>query len=232
MKILLIAGHGQNDPGAVGHGYKEADLTREFVAGLTPLLTPYADVDVYDVTKKLSYQLATGLNFNFRNYDYVLEIHFNAFKMDYGDGKNKGVEILVHPYEKQLIVEQNIIYNINKLGFTNRGIKRRTDLIVMNMCKEHQKVSYALLEACFVDDADDIQLYQKTKKDYWQAVANGIIDGFGLNKVENTILELVEVLTKEKIITDQKLWIDKASKDEDVYWLIKKTSDILKEKQK
>ena len=28
---LLIAGHGQGDPGAVGNGYKEADLTREFV---------------------------------------------------------------------------------------------------------------------------------------------------------------------------------------------------------
>lgn len=31
MKILLISGHGAGDCGAIGNGYKEADLTRELV---------------------------------------------------------------------------------------------------------------------------------------------------------------------------------------------------------
>ena len=86
MKILLIAGHGQGDPGAMGNGYKEADLTREFVAGLKPLLTPFAEVDIYDTSKKMSYQLSQGVWFNFKNYDYVFEPHFNALKKDIGDG--------------------------------------------------------------------------------------------------------------------------------------------------
>ena len=48
MKILLISGHGYGDPGAIGtcNGvkYKEADLTREVVSALAPLL----GADVYD----------------------------------------------------------------------------------------------------------------------------------------------------------------------------------------
>ena len=38
MKILLISGHGAGDVGAVGNGYREADLTREVVNLLAPKL--------------------------------------------------------------------------------------------------------------------------------------------------------------------------------------------------
>ena len=31
MKILLIPGHGDGDPGAIGNGFNEADLTRELL---------------------------------------------------------------------------------------------------------------------------------------------------------------------------------------------------------
>ena len=31
MNVLLIAGHGNGDSGAIGNGYEEAELTREFV---------------------------------------------------------------------------------------------------------------------------------------------------------------------------------------------------------
>ena len=36
MKILLIAGHGEGDSGAVANGYKEAELNREVVQKLKP----------------------------------------------------------------------------------------------------------------------------------------------------------------------------------------------------
>lgn len=66
MKILLISGHGAGDPGAVakidGRVYREADLTREVVANLKPLLEQYgAKVDVYPTARNaLAIPTATG----------------------------------------------------------------------------------------------------------------------------------------------------------------------------
>ncbi len=42
-----------------------------------------------------------------------------------------------------------------KSGFTNRGVKTRTDLYFLN----HTKAPAILIEVCFVDDKDDYMLY-------------------------------------------------------------------------
>lgn len=184
MRILLIAGHGAGDPGAIGNGYEEASLTRDVVLMLYLILCKYAIVDVFDTSKKMSNYLYKGKDFDFTIYDYVLEIHFNAYKADTGDGRVKGTEILVHPTEKTVGVETKILESICSLGFTNRGIKERTDLIVMNTCKGKQGVSYALLELCFIDDKDDMTLYTSNKDKVVSAIADGIVRGFGLTKKE------------------------------------------------
>lgn len=224
MRILLIAGHGQGDPGAVGNGYKEADLTREFVRGLIPLLEPFADVDVYAFSKKLSSRLAKGEKFDFTKYDYVFEIHFNAFNK-----QAQGAEIIVHTSEKSTKVEKIILENIKKLGFANRGIKKRNDLIVANTCKGKQNTSYALLEVCFIDNADDINLYQKLKGEYIFAVANGIISGFNLLNAsyENNLEKIVNFLSEKGVLSDVDLWMEKATLDDNVLWLLKKTYNVL-----
>ena len=51
MKILLIAGHGDGDSGAIGCGFKEADLTREMVKLIKPYLSKYATVEIADTAK-------------------------------------------------------------------------------------------------------------------------------------------------------------------------------------
>ncbi|MFR2739296.1 MAG: N-acetylmuramoyl-L-alanine amidase, partial [[Clostridium] innocuum] len=89
MKILLIAGHGAGDPGASGCGYKEADLTRELVNLIAPKLRKYATVDVYNVNRSAFYDVQNG-TFKISKYDYVLEVHFNAF-----NGSGHGTEIFV-----------------------------------------------------------------------------------------------------------------------------------------
>lgn len=176
MKILLIAGHGQGDPGACGNGYQEATLTRELVTALSDTLKHYAEITVFDTSKNM-YKYLKSLNFYFGNYDYVFEVHFNAF-----NGKADGTEILVHPSEKTTNVEKRIVENISKLGFVNRGVVKRNNLQNMNICKGSQGVSYALIETCFIDNAEDIKRYISNKKKVVQAIADGIIDGFGLRK--------------------------------------------------
>lgn len=195
MKILLIAGHGNGDPGAVGFGYKEADLTRELLKLIKSKLSKFAEVSVFDTNKNPYTYLKTN-SYNFKKYDYVFEIHFNAAAYDRsGDGKTTGTEILVHPNEKKVTVEENILKRIEALGFRNRGVKVRYNLQNMNIIKGNQNVSYALLETCFIDDKDDMALYEKKKEAVAYAVAEGIAEGFGL--IIN--IDEVDEMTKEEL---------------------------------
>lgn len=50
MNILLIAGHGDGDSGAVGNGYKECDLTREFASLIYSKLKEMCHVDLADTS--------------------------------------------------------------------------------------------------------------------------------------------------------------------------------------
>ena len=185
MKILLICGHGAGDPGACAFGYQEATLVREIAPKLKNILSAYADVTIYDLNKNMYKYLKAGNSFNFGEYDYVFELHFNACVDDEtGDGKTTGTEILVHELEKGTSVEELIVNNIAALGFKNRGVKRKTNLQNMNICKKRYGVSYALLETCFIDDLDDIKLYNSKKDEVVNAIATGIIEGFELKQFE------------------------------------------------
>lgn len=182
MKILLIAGHGQGDPGAVANGYKEADLTRAVVKLLKPQLDNYADVTIAETSRNLYATIKNGEPFDFSEYDYVLEIHFNAGASKNKDGKTTGTEIYITTSEKTHGVETEIVQGISNIGFKNRGVKRKNWAVIQRA--KQQGVSSALLEVCFIDDIDDMDLYRAKKAEVVQAIANGIIKGFRLEPKE------------------------------------------------
>ena len=74
-KILLIAGHGEGDPGAISKWGKEADLTRE-LANMVQLSFSNADlkVSMYDQSKDAYQQSKKGNRPLYENYDAVLEL--------------------------------------------------------------------------------------------------------------------------------------------------------------
>lgn len=236
MNILLIAGHGQGDPGACGNGYKEAELTREFVIKLKEKLSLYVGVTVFDTNKNM-YKYLKSHSFNFKNFDYVFEVHFNAIKKEaVSDGKTKGTEILIHPSEKSTGVENAILNNICALGLKKRGVKTRTNLQNMNICKGGQGVSYALLEVCYIDDIDDMRIYISKKDEVITATANGIISGFGLGNVitapvqelvtPNDIVwqlsQMIEISDGKKAVSD----LTKAmNENSSCYWMLRKIAN-------
>lgn len=177
MKILLISGHGAGDCGAVGNGYQEYLLTREVTKLLKEELKAYASVDIYDTNKNAYKEYKKGA-FQIGSYDYALEVHFNAFT----SAKAHGTEIYVTSQEKGVGVEKAILERLEKY-FTNRGIVRRDDLAVIRTIK-NKGISSALLEVCFISNADDMKIYQANKAGIIKAVANGIIEGFGLAKTQ------------------------------------------------
>lgn len=180
MKILLIAGHGAGDPGAVGCGYKEFELTREVVNLVKTRLSKFADVDVYDMNKNAFAILNSGGRIDFKPYNYVLEIHFNAF-----NEKAHGTEIYVTTSEKTTGVEDKMVKNISALGFTNRGVKRK-NFYLINTAK-NQGVSSALLEVCFIDNISDMTIYASKKNNIADAIVSAIVDGFSLKKSTVTV---------------------------------------------
>ena len=194
MKILLIAGHGGSpyDSGAVGCGCTEAVETRRMATAVAPLLRNYGfEVVMYDQKNDAYKVLKNGGSLPLSGVGYVLELHLNAAENDpKGNGKTTGVEVLVHTGETGITVEQAICRRIAALGFTSRGVKRRGDLLVMNTV--HRKgISHALIETCFVDDADDMKLYKAKFYDIARAIADGVAEGFGktVQKEDDEVVE-------------------------------------------
>lgn len=188
MNILLISGHGAGDPGAVGNGKREADETRRVTAALKPLLDGYADVTVYPTDRNAyaDYQSGTLASVaKFSQYDFVLEVHFNALSASGADGKTKGTEIYVPTTESDITAAQAIVNAVSGNGLTNRGVKKYNWAVISRA--KQSGVPAALLEVCFIDDADDMTVYQNKFAQIVQSIADGIIRGFGLKKEESPV---------------------------------------------
>lgn len=230
MKALIIPGHGNGDPGAIGNGYKEADLTREMTNLIKAELSKYCEVDALSASENWYRKIIKqGFFFDFKPYGYVLEVHFNSSSGTLFDGKTTGTEIYVTRAEKTTSVEENIVRNISSLGFKNRGVKRKNyDLI--NYIKK-QGVSSALLEVCFINDTDDMKLYNAKKHEIAAAVAKGIADGYKLKTTELAVA--CKALYEAGIINSPDYWAKGVGySDSNTVLLIKKFADYVKRKEK
>lgn len=225
MKILLVAGHGEGDCGAVGNGCQEADLTREVVGKLYDKLKDIYDVTVYNTTKNLYKQRKNGLNFDFSKYNLIVEIHFNSFK-----GKSSGCEVEIHAKTKAKAVDINVLSNLAALGFKNRGTNPRSDLSNINAAYK-QGVNYCYIETCFIDSKSDMDLYKKSKNLVASAIANGIVEAYGKMKSTVELTEVNDIVWEYEhrgIITEKKKWIDKLKNDKDAYWLARKALQFIR----
>lgn len=190
--VLIIAGHGQGDSGAVGYysnaTYREDVLTREFatlIAQQIRALNPKLNLVMYDQNYDCYQVLAKrkpGPDPEFKKYDYVLEVHFNATvassKDTKGDGSYKGIGMYVNSAKKDTDIDRGIVASVaNKTGFRvwggGTGIFKSSGLLNARTCQQ-AGVSYGLLETAFIDDKDDISFYQKNKNAMAQAVAEGL----------------------------------------------------------
>lgn len=175
MKINVHAGHnpdGKIACGAVGL-IKESTEARKVKKEVIRLLRKKGH-KVYDCTCQNGTSQTDVLKrivtkCNQHKVDLDISIHFNSGAADKkGNGKTTGTEVYVYSTKSVAYpVAERIDKAIAALGFRDRGVKVRTNLYVL-----HRTNSPAMLiECCFVDDKDDVKLYDAKK------MAAGIVSG-------------------------------------------------------
>lgn len=167
MKINIHAGHnpdGKTACGAVGliKESTEARRVKDAAIGMLKSMghtvydcTVNNGTSANDVLKKIVNKC------NAHDVDVDVSIHFNAGANDYkGNGKSCGTEVWVYSNKStQKERASRICAAISELGFRNRGVKSSTSLYVL----KHTKAPALLIECCFVDDKDDVNIYNYEK---------------------------------------------------------------------
>lgn len=187
MKIGIDMGHTLNGEGtgSQGCGYKEQNLTRELGKIVIEMLKKEGHT-VYDCTvdksKNNAQQLIDRVNkANKQPLDLFVSIHFNACVNDEkGDGHTTGTEVLLHSMSsKAKPYAERIVKKIANLGLKNRGVKTHNAYVL-----KHTKAPALLIETCFIDDRDDMNVYLRSPKRVAKAIVEGILD--------KTIADVVE----------------------------------------
>lgn len=185
--ISISGGHGGDDPGAVGNGFKERELTIE----LANLIIKYLKEGYTGFTFKVQQEKVSPSNFR-RPSDYGLangfymSIHFNA-------GGGHGTEILQGKFGSRRC---KIINDVLSKYFTNRGIKtpNTNDYFMLREADMDM-----IVEICFIDSKSDMDEYEKNKNKIAKDIADAIARSEGLTKKEATVedkyyFEIIEKL--------------------------------------
>ena len=160
MKLNVHGGHNARVPGASGliNEVTEDRKVKDLVISKLQALGH----TVYDCTDDTGASQSANLanivaKCNAHAVDLDVSIHFNAGAGDTGgNGKTTGTEVLVYSgASKATTYAAAICACIADLGFKSRGVKERPDLYVLR----HTTAPALLVECCFVDDADDVALY-------------------------------------------------------------------------
>jgi N-acetylmuramoyl-L-alanine amidase len=169
--IYLSAGHtpkGLNqDPGAIGNGYKEADLTVELRDLTTKILkdngmTVWNDNDTVRLPEVLK-------AINSTEKDVVCDIHFNA-----GPPTATGVEVLIpsrHTAIESEIASKLVVMLAGIMKIRSRGVKTESDSQHKTIGILREQGINLLIEICFISNATDMAYYQASKRKVAEAIA-------------------------------------------------------------
>lgn len=162
MRINVHAGHnpdGKVACGAIGF-MRESTEARKVKDAVISQLRQLGHT-VYDCTCEAGTSQANVLSrivaaCNAHEADLDVSIHFNSGAKDSaGNGKTTGTEVYVYnTSSKAKEYAEHVCAAIAGLGFRNRGVKTYPWYVL-----KHTKAPAMLIECCFVDDRDDVQLY-------------------------------------------------------------------------
>lgn len=169
--IMLDAGHGGRDPGAVFNGRQEKDDTLRLTLAIGEILQNNGvDVEYTRTTDVYTSPYERAMKANNAGVDFFISIHRNSFPTD---NEVFGVESLVYDLSGiKYQMAQDINDQLEVIGFVNLGVKARPNLVVLR----RTRMPAVLVEVGFIDSNVDNRLFDDNFDDIAQAIASGILD--------------------------------------------------------
>lgn len=178
-KVFLDAGHGGKDPGALGNGLKEKDITLPVTLKVGNILKEHGVTVGYsratDVFLELSDRAKKANSFGA---DIFVSIHCNAFNKSTA----KGVETYSYPNSTKgaklaKLIQDSVISE--KLYTVNRGTKTANFAVL-----RETNMPAALIELAFITNSQDADILRNKQDDLAVAVARGILNYFNIKYKE------------------------------------------------
>lgn len=168
--VVLDAGHGGANPGAVYNGRQEKDDALSLVFAIGNILEQNG-IDVYYTRTEDIYEspFQKATEGNQVGADYFVSIHRNSSPYP---NQYSGVETLVYNrYSEAGRLAFNINDQLEQIGFINLGVNERPNLVVLNSTQ----MPAVLVEVGFINTDADNTLFDERFYEIAQAIADGII---------------------------------------------------------
>ena len=176
--IVIDAGHGGSDPGAVYEGRREKDDNLSLAIAVGELLSRQGVSVIYTRTTDV-YQtpFEKAQMANQADADFFISFHRNSSEEP---NQYTGVETLVYDNSgiKQTMAE-NINGALSELGFRNLGVKARPGLVVLR----RTKMPALLIETGFLNNEQDNTLYDEKQEEIARAIADAVLGTLDLETV-------------------------------------------------
>lgn len=192
-KIMIDAGHGGTDPGAVFEGRQEKDDVLRLALALGDILKQNGIDVVYTRTNDVyqtPYQKAVAGNH--ANADIFVSLHRNA---SVSPGALEGVETLVYADEGiPAELARNINAELASIGFSNRGVTERPGLVVLR----RTKMPAVLVEVGFIDNKKDNELFDEKFEQIAEKIADGILQTLDITEAKETSINSESNITSHQ----------------------------------
>ena len=168
-KIVVDAGHGGADPGAVYDGRQEKDDTLSLALKVGALLRDYGiDVIFTRTTDVYQTPFEKAQIANNANADFFLSIHRNSSPYP---NQYSGVESLVfNEWLPAGTIATNINRQLEEIGYKNLGVNARPNLVVLR----RTDMPAVLVEVGFINNDQDNALLDAQFDATARAIADGI----------------------------------------------------------
>lgn len=169
--VILDAGHGGSDFGAVYQGRREKDDNLALTLAVGDILAANG-VDVLFTRTTDIYETPTAKaqEANASGADYFISIHRNSSPIP---NQYTGIESLVYNRNiRAADIARNINRNLEAIGFANQGINERPNLAVLR----RTRMPAVLVEAGFINNDRDNIFFDEEFDAIAQAIADGVLE--------------------------------------------------------
>lgn len=186
-KVIIDAGHGGSEPGAIFAGRKEKDDNLRLALAVGQILENNGvDVaftrveDVYNTPFEKA-QIA-----NREGGDFLISLHRNSSPQE---NQYSGVETLVFDRSgKKVELANHINQALEEVGFRNLGVRERPGLVVLR----RSRMPAVLVETGFINTEADNALFDERFDEIAQAIADGVLQTLGQTPENRSMVQMEE----------------------------------------